>query len=131
MKMSELTINNIDSTQPLYTLRVASSLASTPTHSIRQYIDKGLIIPFRTKTNRHLFSDVDIHRIKCIRKQLVDKKLNIAGVKAMFSMIPCWIMKPCSKEERDDCDAYNSSSLPCWLASKKGSKKVSKKDSRL
>ena len=68
--MSELEYNIIDSTQPVYTLRVASKLTSTPTHSIRQYIDKGLIIPFKTKTNRHLFSNVDIQRLKCITKAI-------------------------------------------------------------
>ena len=40
--MSELEYNNIDSTQPVYTLKVASRLSSTPTHSIRQYIDKNI-----------------------------------------------------------------------------------------
>ena len=32
---------------PVYTLRVASQLASLPAHSIRQYVDKGLIVPFK------------------------------------------------------------------------------------
>ena len=35
-------------TDPIYTLAVASRLSETPTHSIRQYIDKGLIIPLKT-----------------------------------------------------------------------------------
>jgi DNA-binding transcriptional MerR regulator len=30
-----------------------------PVHSIRQYIDKGLIIPFKKESNRNLFSQVD------------------------------------------------------------------------
>ena len=115
--MSELEYDINDSTQPLYTLRVASRLTSTPTHSIRQYIDKGMIIPFKTETKRNLFSDVDISRIKCIRKFLGEQKLNIAGINAMFSMVPCWIMKPCTKEDRESCDAYSSSSYTCWMAS--------------
>lgn len=120
--MSELEYNNIDSTQPVYTLKVASRLSSTPTHSIRQYIDKGMILPYKTDTKRHLFSHVDIQRIKCIRKLLVEQRLNVAGINAMFSMIPCWIIKPCEVEDRKNCDAYNSTSYPCWLASNKGPK---------
>ena len=122
MDMSEPVNIQKDSTEPLYTLRVTSKLSSTPSHSIRQYIDKGLIIPFKTKTKRHLFSDVDILRLKCIKKFLNNQGLNIAGINAMLSMVPCWVIKPCTKEDRVVCDAYNSEINPCWKASNKGPK---------
>jgi len=114
------TVISQENTDPVYTLGVASNLSSTPVHSIRQYVDKGLIIPFRTKTNRHLFSEVDILRLKCIRKYLDDQGLNLAGINALFSLVPCWIIKPCSEEDREGCDAYHSVSEPCWKAAVKG-----------
>ncbi len=107
-------------TDPLYTLAVVSRLSNTPTHSIRQYIDKGLILPFKTKSKRHLFSDVDILRLKCIRKHLDEQGLNIAGINALFSLVPCWLLKPCSVADRQNCDAYVDVSKPCWQASNKG-----------
>ena len=109
-------------TEPIYTLGVASKLSSTPAHSIRQYIDKGLLIPFKTKTKRHLFSDVDILRLKCIRKQLDEQGLNVAGINALFSLVPCWIIKPCTPADREICDAYTTVTQPCWQASEKGPK---------
>jgi MerR family transcriptional regulator/heat shock protein HspR len=111
----------LDKTEPIYTLSVAARLSNTPQHSIRQYIDKGLIIPFRTETNRHLFSEVDISRLLCIRGYLNEKGLNIAGIKALFSLVPCWALKPCSVTDRQNCEAYHSSSYPCWEATNKGS----------
>jgi len=39
--------NSVVSTTPVYTLGVASDLSRIPVHSIRQYIDKGLMIPFK------------------------------------------------------------------------------------
>ena len=111
-----------DTTDPLYTLSVASRLSNTPVHSIRQYIDKGLILPFKTPSNRNLFSEVDIARLKCIRRYLDVQGLNIAGINAIFSFVPCWILKPCSIEDRKECDAYESVSKPCWMASFKGPK---------
>ncbi len=105
---------------PLYTLSVASRLSGVPAHSIRQYIDRGLILPFRKVSNRHLFSDLDIIRLEYIHRQLTEKGLNIAGIKAMLSMIPCWKIHPCSKRDRENCSAYHSDSLPCWEASEKG-----------
>lgn len=113
--------NNSNSDAPVYTLSVASKLTDIPTHSIRQYIDKGLIIPFKTETKRHLFSDVDILRLKCIKKYLQEQGLNIAGINALFSIIPCWIIKSCRMEDRLQCDAYTSIKNPCWKASNKGS----------
>jgi MerR family transcriptional regulator/heat shock protein HspR len=111
----------ISSVEPIYTLGVASRLSKTPQHSIRQYISKGLIIPFKTETKRHLFSEVDILRLQCIRNYLDEKGLNIAGIKALFSLIPCWEIKHCSEADRMDCDAYHSADNPCWEASQKGS----------
>ena len=105
---------------PKYTLGVASKLTEIPTHSIRQYIDKGLLIPYKTETNRHLFSDVDIQRLGCIKDYLDVQGLNVAGIKTLFSLIPCWSIKPCTVEDRKNCNAYLSEGTPCWEASEKG-----------
>ena len=108
------------SQDPIFTLSIASRLSGVPSHSIRQYIDKGLLIPFRTEKNRHLFSEVDISRLKCIRKMITDGGLNIAGIKAMYSLIPCWEIKPCSIKDRSTCEAYHQVNAACWEASHKG-----------
>jgi hypothetical protein len=118
--MSGPSILNKHNTEPVYTLRIASKLSSISVYSIRQYIDKGLIIPYKTKTKRHLFSDVDILRLNCIRKYLDELGLNVAGINALFSLVHCWLIKPCSKGDRENCDAYTHVSEPCWQASQKG-----------
>jgi MerR family transcriptional regulator/heat shock protein HspR len=111
---------NIASTSPVYTLSITAALSGIPDHSIRQYIDKGLIIPFRKETNRNLFSQVDILRLKYIHKLLVKDGLNIAGIRAMLALLPCWAIRKCSDEERENCQAYSSENYPCWEASEKG-----------
>ncbi len=109
----------IKTTDPIFTLSIASGLSEIPAHSIRQYIDKGLLLPFKTEKGRHLFSEVDITRLKCIKDYLNDQGLNIAGITSLYSLIPCWAIKPCSMDERNDCGAYKSSTTPCWEASDK------------
>ncbi len=106
-------------TDPVFTLSIASGLSEIPAHSIRQYINKGLLLPYTTETGRHLFSEVDITRLKCIKNHLNEQGLNIAGIKSMYSLIPCWAIKKCSMSERNECGAYKSSSTPCWEASDK------------
>jgi MerR family transcriptional regulator/heat shock protein HspR len=112
--------NSISSITPVYTLSIAADLSGIPVHSIRQYIDKGLIIPFKKESSRNLFSSVDILRLKFIHKLLDEDGLNIAGIRALMALIPCWAIRPCSNEEREKCQAYTSETYPCWDASEKG-----------
>jgi MerR family transcriptional regulator/heat shock protein HspR len=112
--------NSVESTTPIYTLSTTSTLSGIPVHSIRQYIDKGLIIPFKKESNRNLFSQVDILRLKYINNLLNEDGLNIAGIKSLLAVIPCWAVRECSGEERETCHAYQNSNNPCWEASEKG-----------
>ena len=112
--------NSIVSTSPVYTLSTTSGLSGIPIHSIRQYIDKGLLIPFKKESSRNLFSQVDILRLKYIHRLLEKDGLNIAGIKTLLALIPCWAIRQCSDEERIKCQAYISETYPCWEASEKG-----------
>lgn len=113
-------IGEDQSSSPLYTLGITSQLSEIPPHSIRQYIDEGLIIPFKLKSNRHLFSQNDVNRLRMIRGLIRDKGLNFSGVRALMGMIPCWAIRPCSEEDRRSCGAYRDNFQPCWEASEKG-----------
>ena len=114
--------NSVSSTNPVYTLSIAGDLSGIPVHSIRQYIDKELIIPFRKESNRNLFSQVDILRLKFIHKLLDEDGLNIAGIRTLLALIPCWAIRQCSDREREKCEAYISDTYPCWEASEKGTR---------
>jgi MerR family transcriptional regulator, heat shock protein HspR len=110
----------IKDTTPVYTLGTVSDLSGIPAHSVRQYIDKGLIIPFRKESGRHLFSQIDLHRLKYIHKLIDEDGLNISGIRALFAMLPCWAITNCSDEGRGKCEAYENDKFPCWDASEKG-----------
>jgi len=112
--------NSVASTTPVYTLSVTADLSKIPVHSIRQYIDKGLLIPFKKESGRNLFSQVDILRLKYIHKLLEEDGLNIAGIRTLLALIPCWAIRSCTNEERETCQAYQSEANPCWEASEKG-----------
>jgi MerR family transcriptional regulator/heat shock protein HspR len=111
---------SVTGTTPVYTLGITESLSGIPVHSIRQYIDKGLIIPFKKESDRNLFSQVDILRLKYIHKLLNDYGLNIAGIRTLLALIPCWAIRKCSSGDRAKCKAYQHDSYPCWEASEKG-----------
>lgn len=106
--------------QPVYTLGVTSSLSGIPAHSIRQYIDKGLLIPYKLDSKRHLFSASDVERLKHINFLIHEQGLNFAGIRTLMSMIPCWAIRQCSETDRQECKAYYENTYPCWEASEKG-----------
>jgi MerR family transcriptional regulator, heat shock protein HspR len=106
--------------EPVYTLSIASKLSGIPAHSIRQYIDKGLFLPFKLDSKRHLFSRLDILHLKHINEQMDKQGLNIAGIKALMAQIPCWVFRNCNTSNRKNCQAYDSFTNPCWEASEKG-----------
>jgi hypothetical protein len=110
----------VESTTAVYTMGTTASLSGIPVHSIRQYIDNGLIIPFKKESNRNLFSQVDILRLKHINNLLNEHGLNISGIRTLLALIPCWAITECSLAERKTCMAYQSISCPCWESSEKG-----------
>ncbi len=106
--------------QAVYTLGVTSKLADIPAHSIRQYIDMDLIIPFKLESKRHLFSQKDIDRLKKIRELIHENGLNFAGVLTLMAMVPCWAVRGCSKSDAKSCGAYTENFKPCWIITHKG-----------
>ena len=100
--------------EPIYTLGVASRLSGIPVHSIRQYVDKGLILPFKTERNRHLFSEVDVQRLTQV-KRYIENGLNVIGLKSLYAQIPGYLIKSCTDENCDVCSMIKNQSDPCWI----------------
>jgi MerR family transcriptional regulator/heat shock protein HspR len=112
----------INDIEPMYTIGIVAQRFKISVHTLRLYEAEGLIIPFKTETNRRLYSKSDINRIACIRKMIDEKGYNIKGIKGMLSLIPCWKLLPCSKEDCKNCGAFTNTDMPCWTVSDKAEK---------
>ena len=100
--------------EPIYPIRTAAKLLNISVHTLRMYEKEKLIIPFKKSTSHRLYSQSDINRIKCIRSAINDDKISINGIKAIYSMMPCWEVIGCSKQDRSNCSAFLLHSGPCW-----------------
>ena len=100
--------------EPVYSIGKTAKLLNISVHTLRMYEKEGLIVPFKKATSHRLYSESDIHKIHCIRSAINEKKLSIAGIKLIYSLIPCWDIVKCPDDERNRCDAYNLNSDPCW-----------------
>ncbi|SDJ82758.1 MerR family transcriptional regulator [Sediminibacillus albus] len=66
-----------------FPISVVKDLTRLSARQIRYYEKQGLIEPVRNEGNRRVYSLNDINRLKEI-KELIDKGINIAGIKAML-----------------------------------------------
>ena len=102
------------SLNPVYTISTAAKLLEVSVHTLRMYEREGLIIPFKSEGNQRRYSDMDLERIRCIRKAINEDKIGIEGIRRILALIPCWALVNCSSKERLNCEAFNTYDKPCW-----------------
>ena len=73
--------------KPLLTLSVAAEIVGVHPRTLMIYDKWGFVKPFRTKTNRRLYSLSDINEIKFIQYLTQEKGLNLAGVKLILEIL--------------------------------------------
>ncbi|MDR6224287.1 MerR family transcriptional regulator [Desmospora profundinema] len=69
---------------PLFSIGIVTKLTELTPRQVRYYEQQELIKPSRTSGNQRLFSFNDVDRLLHI-KSLMEKGINIAGVKEMLS----------------------------------------------
>jgi MerR family transcriptional regulator, heat shock protein HspR len=97
----------------LYPIGIVAELIGIHPRTLRIYEQEGLIRPAR-RSGKRFYSNHDLQWLKCLRKLLGDDGLNIAGVKKLLNLAPCWSIRGCSEEERKHCPAVLDIPLPCW-----------------
>jgi len=100
--------------EPLFTIGVVANMFGILPQTLRKYEKEGLIIPYRTNTGRRLYSQRDLEWIDCFRNQIHNNQMNIAGVKLILALMPCWDIKSCSVQEQRCCPTYFNSGVICW-----------------
>jgi MerR family transcriptional regulator/heat shock protein HspR len=107
---------------PVFTIGTVAKMLDVSVQTIRMYEQEGLILPAKTETGRRMYSMQDVERLDCIRKMIVEKGLNIKGIRKLMSLIPCWEFKGGLDDECKNCEAYYDASGPCWSLSNVGAK---------
>ena len=107
-------MNKNISTEPNYTISTAARLLGISVPTLRMYEKEGLILPFKSNGNQRRYSEMDLERIRCIRKAINEDKIGIEGIRRMLALIPCWAIVNCSEIDRQNCEALNNYTKPCW-----------------
>lgn len=107
--------------EPVYPIRTAAKRLNISVHTLRMYEKENLILPFKKSSGHRLYSEFDLERIKCIRKAINELKISINGIKAIYSMMPCWEVLKCPENTREKCQGFLNHSEPCWAVKSKDS----------
>jgi len=101
---------NGDNGQPLFTIGVVAEIIGVTPTTLRLWEKKGLINPSRRGKNR-CYSRRDLELLREIRRLLGEKRLNIAGVRAVLDRRRCWDIKKCGPRKRS-CPVYTRENAP-------------------
>ena len=102
-------------TDPVMSIGTLAEKVGLSVSAVRKYENEGLIIAHRTASGHRLFCLEDVERIRNIQHMIQDLGLNIAGIRRMQALIPCWDLLPCKKGTRDQCQAFKDNTRPCWM----------------
>jgi MerR family transcriptional regulator/heat shock protein HspR len=105
---------HIDPDTPVYSIGSAARILGISVHTLRMYEREGLILPFKTETHQRRYSSSDIERVRCIRTAINEQGFNIAGIRSVQALLPCWELKNCTDQERSVCPAYEGHAGGCW-----------------
>lgn len=100
-----------------YSIGEAADLLGISVPTLRLYEREGLILPIRKSSRHRRFTKSDIERVRCIRETINTKKVSIAGIQRLLSLIPCWKIKGCPEDKRKICPASTAADAPCWTVS--------------
>jgi len=78
----------------LYPIGIVAELLNIHPRTLRIYEQEGLIKPAR-RGGKRFYSNIDLQWLRCLRKLLTDEGLNIAGIKKLLTIAPCWSIRDC------------------------------------
>lgn len=82
--------------------------------TLRYYEQEGLVIPVRSVGGRRRYTGDDLSRLERIRALIIEEGLNIAGIRHLLAMLPCWEMRGCGAAHAADCLQLGDDQHPCW-----------------
>lgn len=70
--------------EPVYVISVVSKLVDIPVWTLRQLDKKGVVCPKRIGKKSRLYSLKDMRRLERIHFLMIEKRVNISGIKVIL-----------------------------------------------
>jgi len=106
-------------TEPKYTIGIAAKMLGVSVHLLRVYENEGLILSERTPSKRRLYSDLEIEKMRCIRKLITESGMNFEGIRRLLALVPCFRLRDCGEDSKTACPGFHRYDRPCWATEEK------------
>lgn len=104
-----------DFQDPVISIGTLAQKVGLSVSAVRKYENEGLVLAHRTESGHRLFSHEDIQRVRYLQHLIQDVGFNVAGIRRMLALLPCWDLLPCRPEMHRTCPAYEERTRPCWM----------------
>lgn len=108
-------MDETEETTGLYTIGTVSGMIQEHPETLRVWEKNDLLKPERIGSQRR-YSNVDLLKLRFIKYLIDQKRLNIAGVRQLISMYPCWNKNGCKGGAHKNSLVPINESKPCWKA---------------
>lgn len=99
------------------TIGEAARMTGLSDSTLRKYESAGVIRYARTGGGYRMLSLEDLERVRLVQHLIKAKGLTLAGIRRLWSLLPCWEFKGCTEEDRALCEVVKSRERqdPCWV----------------
>ncbi len=103
------------STDPIYSISEASKILEIHPRTLLKYEKLKLLKPFRNpKNNRRVYTGNDIQWVVCVMRLVHQDGYSLKSLRSVLDLAPCWMIKGCPTEIRENCEIYIHQDYPCW-----------------
>ena len=106
----------LDIATPIYTIGVAANLLNIHPRTLQLYEAEGLISP-GYNGSRRLFSQADIHWVRCLTSMIYEAGISLPSVKRLLELTACWEIIDCRGEMRQLCKTKKRRAVTCSVSS--------------
>src|SRR5437868_441190 len=79
---------------------------------LRLYEREGILIPLKSAKGTRYFTQTDYVWIGTILRLVREARLNFAGIRHLLALLPCYEIRHCGHEQRENCPVTKDSTVP-------------------
>ena len=80
-------VGGVNRDKPIFPSSIAADILSLHPRTLRIYEELGLVVPFRTETQRRRYSQNDISKIRFIQFLTQNRRVNLEGARIILQML--------------------------------------------
>lgn len=108
----------LDAGRAVFRIGAVAEILGVHPRTLRLYEERGLVKPARKRGQRR-YSQNDILWLRCLRRLIHEEGYGLDAIVKLLEFAPCWELRDCPPEVRENCGALQDRRLRCWQISER------------